>query len=715
VIGRTIVDFRVTNAKVRVVRSTSAVVAIAISVMLIALTGVNGATGNRRALIIANAEYRHTVPLKNPLNDAALIGSKLREAGFDVQFKKDLSAKEFSEVLNEFSSGLDKESEVLFYYAGHGFQFNGENFLVAIDAALKSEASLQFETFRLNTIINVLEHKARVRLIFWDACRDNPLAEAYTWWVTSETVRSGAAPVHPRRGDTYIVYSAEPNKPAQDGDGKFSPFAESLGKYIAVPGLEINDMLENVRKDVRDRTHNVQAPEPLSKLERSFYFRPEPKSDDRDTAVARIIEAIPPLPLKILPKIRYIPPPPRQQHNWDLINPVLPAAKRVKLAQATFPSAIPAESAHRDKIAFAVEREAATIIRKLRISPNGRLLALGDEEGILRIIRLADFTVIKTIRAHTERISDLDFTPDSRTLLSAGQDGALRFWNPYSGAPVREPLTHPGSVPFSVRINPNFPRYVLMGDGKGWLIAWDLKRKSNRPFMQGEFHHDKHPVRSVAYQPGGKGTYLSAGGDGVINVRLADDRRFSVPAHDKTIFHAGYSASGKLVYTAGNDRYVKIWESARLEQKKPRLAPLAGHFKYVLTADMSQDERLLVTGGGDKALNLWNVNAGQLIGRMQAHTSDVEAAAFSPDGKFVVSTSEDKTVRIWSVSSREHIATLFFQKRGEKYAGLTFENKAFGDQNSGLFSVFVDGRKIAASEISRFVPYGGQGISISEE
>jgi hypothetical protein len=88
VIGRTIVDFRVTNAKVRVVRSTSAVVAIAISVMLIALTGVNGATGNRRALIIANAEYRHTVPLKNPLNDAALIGSKLERQVSTYSSKK---------------------------------------------------------------------------------------------------------------------------------------------------------------------------------------------------------------------------------------------------------------------------------------------------------------------------------------------------------------------------------------------------------------------------------------------------------------------------------------------------------------------------------------------------------------------------------------------------------------------------------------------------
>lgn len=662
-INRKTCDLRASYARVRVVRSASAVVAIAISVMLMALTGVNAATGNRRALIIANAGYHHTVPLKNPLNDAALIERKLREIGFDVQFKKDLSAREFSEVLNEFSSGLDKESEVLFYYAGHGFQFNGENFLVGIDAALKSEATLQFETFRLNTIINVLAHKARVRLIFWDACRNNPLAETYTQWVTSETVRSGAAPLPARSDDTYIAYSAEPNKTAQDGDGELSPFAESLGKYIAVPGLEINQMLANVIKDVRERTHNTQAPEPLSKLARSFYFRPGPESAGLDAAVDRNIEAIPPLPLNIpLPKLRYIPPPPPPRLNWDLIDPVLPAAKNVKLAQATFPSATPAVSPHRDNIAFAVEREAATIIRKLRISPDGRLLALGDDEGVLRIVRLADFTVVQTIRAHTQRISDLDFTPDSNTLLSAGQDGAIRFWNPNTGAPVREQLTYPGSVPFSVRINPDFPRYVLMGDGKGWLIAWDLKRKSDRPFMHGEFHKDKRAIRSVAYQPGGKGTYFSAGGDGVINVRPANDRRFSVPAHDKTIFQAGYNASGKLVYTAGYDRYVKIWESARLKQKKPRLAPLAGHFKYVLTADMSQDERLLVTAGGDKALNLWNVDTGQLIGRMQAHTNDVEAAAFSPDGKLLFSTSEDKTVRIWSVSSREHIATLFFRK-----------------------------------------------------
>jgi hypothetical protein len=131
----------------------------------------------KRALIIANATYTHTAPLNNPLNDATLISEKLRELGFDVRLEKDVGARALSEIIQEFSTKLDKDSEVLFYYAGHGLQFRGENFLVGIDARLNGEATLQFETFKLNTIINLLEQRASTTLLFWDACRDNPLAD----------------------------------------------------------------------------------------------------------------------------------------------------------------------------------------------------------------------------------------------------------------------------------------------------------------------------------------------------------------------------------------------------------------------------------------------------------------------------------------------------------------------------------------------------------
>jgi uncharacterized caspase-like protein len=255
--------------------------------MLLASTDVNAATDKRRALVIANTQYRNTSELKNPANDAALIASKLKSVGFEVQVEKNLSAKRFAEVLKDFSSGLEKESEALFYYAGHGLQFQGENFLVGTDATLKSEADLQFETFRLNAIIDVLEQRAGLALIFWDACRDNPVAENLLRNVTNtgtERVRSGAAPVPPRRGDTYIVFSAEPGRKAVDGDGQFSPFAESLARNLAVPGLELDDMLMKVTTEVREQTKDAQSPQRMSQLTRKFYFQKGASSEEQSDA-----------------------------------------------------------------------------------------------------------------------------------------------------------------------------------------------------------------------------------------------------------------------------------------------------------------------------------------------------------------------------------------------------------------------------------------------
>jgi WD40 repeat protein len=696
-------------------------IAAALSVMLAASTDVNAAAEKRRALVVSNAKYIHTAQLRNPANDATLIASKLEELGFKVQFEKDVDATRFSEIVHSFSSSLERDTEVLFYYAGHGLQFSGENFLVGIDASLKSEAALQAETFRLYTIINLLARPAGITLLFWDACRENPLADELLRITASSELLSrsqaarggtGAVEVPPLRG-TYIVYSAESSKKALDGEGDYSPFAEALARHLMTPDLELDKMFQRVTKDVQERTRQFQSPERLTKLTQDFYFR-RVKQVDNDAEVNKTLRS----PLSPIEK---------KPTTIIGINPLRTTtgpALRFRAPQAneaptetpsvTEPRQLPPDPAPAGRgsqnVVITVDRAASTIVRRLRVSADGTLLALGDEEGMVRIIRLQDFNVIATIPAHRQRISDLDFSPDSRILLSAGRDGAIRFWDVESGRQLRE-LKVPGSIPYSARMHPNFPdRYVLMGDRVGKLVAWDLKR--NRIITNAEFHHQR-PVLSVAYQPFGRGTFFSSGGDGLLKVRLPEGRRFTVTAHKGPIFRAGYSASGKLVYTAGEDRLVKIWDASKLEGQQPK-AILQGHFRYVLAADMSLDEKLLVTGGGDQALNLWNVGAGRLVGRMQGHTGDIEAVAFSPDGKLIVSASEDKSVRIWSVNNQEELAKLFFQKNGEKYAGLTFESKAFGDQNSGLISVFVDGRRVPRSDADRIVQYIGRGISIIE-
>jgi WD40 repeat protein len=130
---------------------------------------------------------------------------------------------------------------------------------------------------------------------------------------------------------------------------------------------------------------------------------------------------------------------------------------------------------------------------------------------------------------------------------------------------------------------------------------------------------------------------------------------------------------------------------------------------------MSPDEKTLVTGGADKAPNLWEVTSGRLLGHLQGHTSDIETVAFTPDGRFIVSGSEGRSVRIWSVDNEQELAMLAFQKKGDAYAGVTFDNRIFGARNSGLLSVYVNGKHLSKSEAEHVVQYIGPGIKIIEK
>jgi uncharacterized caspase-like protein len=702
-----------------------------LAVVLFALFIPAAAAAKRAALVIGNAEYVHSKRLSNPINDATLIADKLRMLGFSVRLEKNVDARHFAEIVQDFAASLDRETDALFYYAGHGMQFRGENLFVGVDAYLKSEAGLQFETFRLNSIINLLEDRASTILFFWDACRDNPLAEALVRSVgasigrsPSELTRSGAAPLPPRKSDTLIVFSAAPGKLALDGKGDYSPFAEALGQHIMTANVEIESMLKHVTADVMKATEHFQRPERLSQLTRDFYFRREGSeaaaaaSDDAELRRLRKrlaeLELEPALPRRRFRIINADDPAfrdairvttrsgaPNGEHEEKSASPARPAPRET--------GSLDASNSPAKNVVIAVKQSAATIIRRLRVSPDAKFLATGDEDGFVRIIRLETFEVVSTIRGHTGRVSDLDFSPDSRTLLTAGRDGLVRFWDVQSGKQLRE-LREPGTIPYSAKMNSNNPdRWVLMGDRSGRLIAWDLKQ--NRVITNGIFHHG--PIASVGYQPNGGGIYMSGGGDGQLKIRLPMGQRKTIQAHSGAIFQASYSTSGKLLYTVGSDRKARLWNTTKLNAPPPQ-ATLEGHLRYVLAADMSADEKMLATGGGDKAINLWDVNGAKLIGRLEGHTSDVEAVAFSPNGKFLVSTSEDKSVRIWSIENREELVRLFFRKDDAKYAGVTQDNQIFGDPNSGLFSIYVDGREALGEEADRVVRYIGKRIAIIE-
>ena len=254
-----------------------------------------------------------------------------------------------------------------------------------------------------------------------------------------------------------------------------------------------------------------------------------------------------------------------------------------------------------------------------------------------------------------------------------------------------------------------FPeRYVLMGDRNGFLYARDLKR--NRFITHAKYHNG--PVLAVSYQPNGKGTYLSAGGDGHLNIRLPEGRRIDVTADDKALFEAGYDPTGQYIYTAGKSRKIKIWDSRNILSAPAK--NLEGHKKYVLTASASITGGMLASGGGDKVVNIWSLATGQLKARLVGHTTDVETVAFTPDNRFVISSSEDKSLRIWSLNNRETLIRVFFQNDGKHYVGLTYDNRIFGEPNSQLITVRVDGKEVAQEDRKRYISYLGREISIKE-
>jgi WD40 repeat protein len=705
---------------------------IVLAILLI-MAPADAIASKRVALMIANGAYAHTPALKNPPKDVAAIAEKLRALGFKVRLEANLNARRFAEVLQEFANSLDADTDALFYYAGHGVQFRGENMLVGVDARLNGEATLPFETYRLNSVISALEGRASTVLLFWDACRNNPLAEQLVRSIgpaasrnPSLLTRSGAAPVPERGGDTLIVFSAEPGKEALDGSGALSPFAESLGRHIATSNIEIEVMLKRVTAEVLANTKQFQKPERLSKLTREFYFSREAVADAAAEAELKKLraqleqlrrEAAAPAPRRFrivgaddpsfgkAPAVTAARQPPVLTRSGTPSKAAAPAPRTTGAIEPAT-SGGPAAGAN---VLIAVDQKASSIVRRLRVSPDGKLLAVGDDEGGVRIVRLETFEVLRTLRAHSQRVSDVDFSPDSRTLLSAGREGVIRYWDIETGRQIRE-LQAPGAIGYSARMNPSAPdRWVLMGDRAGFLRAWDLRKNT---LITNVKMHDG-PVLSVGYQPGGGGAYFSAGGDGSLKVRMPMGQRYSVAAHQGSIFQASYSSSGKLLYSVGQDRKAKIWETSKLQSQQPR-SVLEGHLRYVLTADMSLDETLLATGGADKAVNIWDLSSDKLAARLQGHTSDIESVAFSPNGKFVVSASEDKSVRIWSIEGREELVRLFFQKGGEKYAGVTVDNQYFGDRNSGLLSVYVDGRRAADDEAEKVVQYLGKGIAILE-
>jgi tetratricopeptide (TPR) repeat protein len=255
----------------------AAVVTAAPATGAVAMSPPATAVGDHRiALVIGNSAYENAPMLPNPARDAALVADVLKRTGFEsVVVQGNLRKDALTRALRDFAGRAENADWAVVYYAGHGMEVGGVNYLVPTDARIAADRDIGFEAVPLDQVLNAAERAKKLRLVILDACRDNPFASQMkrTLSVASRSVTRGLAAVEPEAG-TLVVYAAKDGETAIDGDSGNSPFALAFAKNLQTPGLEVRRLFDYVRDDVLEATGRRQQPFSYGSISgrQDFYF-----------------------------------------------------------------------------------------------------------------------------------------------------------------------------------------------------------------------------------------------------------------------------------------------------------------------------------------------------------------------------------------------------------------------------------------------------------
>lgn len=230
----------------------------------------------RQALVIGNAHYQYVDALRNSVNDAELIATSLKQVGFQVTLLRDATLDQMSQAAAEFGRALRRDDIAFIYFAGHGVQFGGENYLIPVDADVALPDQLRQRAFPIGQLLAALPADGRSsNIVVLDACRNNPFAQrspAYSRALqigqaggggrgqTPVNVPAGLSQLDSVPGNTLIAYATSPGKVALDGSGRNSPYAEALAGVMLGEGLEVTAVFQEATLQVKHSTSFQQEP-----------------------------------------------------------------------------------------------------------------------------------------------------------------------------------------------------------------------------------------------------------------------------------------------------------------------------------------------------------------------------------------------------------------------------------------------------------------------
>ena len=581
----------------------------AICLMLLFFAGAAFAQDakNRVALVIGNAAYKRSA-LANPVNDARLMAEKLKAQGFEVSAAYDAGQRDMKRAVQSFAASLrerGKDAVAFIFYAGHGVQVKGENYLIPVDEQIKSEGDVDIDAVSLSSIMSMLENtQTRLAIVVLDACRDNPFGYA-------RGGLRGLARVDAPSG-SLVAFSTAPGKAALDGpDGVNSHY--TAAQAMAEPGLKIEEVFKKVRIAVREKTGGEQTPWESTSLTGDFYpagaKAPTPAAaaaTEPTPATSQLITASKPGPQ---PALQY------EDEAQHLVR--------------TF-------TAQKDTLSFSVA-----------ISPDARFGLSGNSDGTLNLWELSTGRELRSFGRHNGFIEAVAFSPSGRFALSGSWDKTLKLWDIASGSELRSFPGHTGDV-FSVAISPD-GRAALSGSLDKTLKLWDIASGHELRSFTGH----TGDVRSVAFSPDGR---LALSGSGDQTMRLWDietGRHIRSFGDTNEIHSVAISPDGRMALSGGGN--LKLWDIAsgnlirifRITDQDPK------HYWVELVA-FTPDGRLMMSGGCNlysgkvcdaHILKLWVVRTGELaqefVGRKMV---------ISRDGRFVLSTDYDLSLKLWDLS-----------------------------------------------------------------
>jgi uncharacterized caspase-like protein len=246
---------------------------------LLAITVLWGMLGpahadKRVALVIGNGAYQNVPALPNPPHDAADIAASLQRLGFSVRMLKDGRFDDMRRALLSFARDARHSDMAIVYFAGHGMEIGGENWLIPVDAELKTDLDIEQEAIGLKGVTLMVSAASKLGLVILDSCRNNPFQARMQRTVRTRAVSRGLARIEPA-GSVLVAYAAKDGTTADDGTGGHSPYSAALLKYLEQPGLEINFLFRNVRDEVLHDTDHHQEPFLYGSLSKeAIYLRP---------------------------------------------------------------------------------------------------------------------------------------------------------------------------------------------------------------------------------------------------------------------------------------------------------------------------------------------------------------------------------------------------------------------------------------------------------